>query len=136
VDAWVTYAQAADILGCHVSAVPKMVRRGELNTRGRQRGALSREQVEELAYRRRTDRQRPKGRAHSRPRIDHRLDHEHEWLTPCQVADLTGVTAVAVRRRIHRGRLPAVESGGRLWVRYDHLQLVERARLAGRTRVA
>ena len=30
VSKWVTYAEAAAILGCHVSNVPKLIRKGEL----------------------------------------------------------------------------------------------------------
>ena len=65
-------------------------------------------------------------------RIDHRPDHDHEWLSPREVAQLLGVATFSVRRRIHRDRLPA--SGGRLLVRRDHLEMVEAARLVRRTR--
>ena len=51
-----------------------------------------------------------------------------------QVAELLGVTKKAVMGRIHRGKLPAVENHEWYWVRADHLELVERARLVGRTR--
>jgi len=58
----------------------------------------------------------------------------HEWLSPRQVAGLLGVTSYSVRRRIHRGKLPAVKNGGRLWVRRDLLEQVEAARLVRKTR--
>ena len=66
--------------------------------------------------------------------VDLRPDHDHEWLTPSQVAELLGVTKPAVQGRINRGRLPAVKNGGRFWVRRDLLEQVEAARLVRKTR--
>jgi excisionase family DNA binding protein len=66
--------------------------------------------------------------------VDHRPDTAHEWLTPSQVANLLGVTPPAVMKRIHRGRLPATKNNGRYYVRADLLELIERARLATKTR--
>ena len=36
-----TCAQAADILGCHVSNVPKLIRKGQLTTTGKRGASLS-----------------------------------------------------------------------------------------------
>jgi len=36
---------------------------------------------------------------------------------------MVGITKPAILKRIHRGKLPAVQDGGRFWVRYDHLEL-------------
>ena len=36
--------------------------------------------------------------------------------------------------RIHRGKLPALENGGLDWVRRDHLEMVEAARLVRKAR--
>jgi len=49
---WLTYQQAADVLGCHVSNVAKLIRKGELTSRGdsdRRKPALRRRDVEALA---------------------------------------------------------------------------------------
>jgi len=51
-----------------------------------------------------------------------------------QVAGLLGVTRPAVRGRIHRGTLPAVENGVRFWVGRDHPEQAEAARLLRKTR--
>jgi hypothetical protein len=112
---WVTYAQAADILGCHVWNVPKLVRKGHLKNRPRKRGALERRQVEQLAEQRSEERETAKTRPKKvyYRRIDHRPDHDHEWLSVRQVAELVGITRPAVMGRIHRERVPAVENGGR-----------------------
>ena len=132
---WVTYQQAAHLLGCHISNVPKLVARGKLASTGKRGRSFSRDQVEDLARRRAAERE---ARA-SRPprkyqRVDHRPDLDHEWLTTSQVAVLLGVTKPAVVGRITRDRLPAVRNGGRLWVRRDLLEQVEAARLARKTR--
>jgi excisionase family DNA binding protein len=131
----VTYQDAANILGCHVSNVPKLIRKGELTSTGKRGGSFNRDQVEALAARREAEGQeRAKRPARKYQRLDYRPDQNHDWLSPRQVAELLGFTSQGVRHRIHRGKLPAVESGGRFWVRYDHLELVERARLAQRVR--
>ena len=131
----VTYEQAGAILGCHVSNVAKLVTKGQLTSTGQRGGSLDQDQVEALAARRTAETtsraQRPPRRYQ---RIDHRPDHDHDWLSPREVAELLGVTSPAVMSRIHRERLPAVENGGRYWVRRDHLEQVEAARLASRTR--
>lgn len=47
-----TYAQAADLLDCHVSNIPKYIRRGLLTShggRGTKGGSLDRREVEALA---------------------------------------------------------------------------------------
>ena len=130
-----TYEQAAKILGCHVSNVAKLVATGDLTSTGKRGASLNREQVEALAERRAAERAAKANRPpRIHQRVDHRPDHEHEWLSPRQVAGLLGVTRPAVQGRIHRGTLPAVENGGRFWVRWDLLEQVERARLARRTR--
>jgi hypothetical protein len=83
---WVTYAQAADLLDCHVSLVDKLAAAGQLTSR-----------------RRRIARPRPGGGA-------------------------------GTATHVHRERLPAIENGGRYWVWRDHLEMVEAARLARKTR--
>jgi excisionase family DNA binding protein len=133
---WVTYAQAAELLGCHVSNVAKLVAKGQLQSRGYVRdGSLDRADVEALAERRARERETQAARPPRRyQRVDHRPAAEHEWLSIREVAALLGVTGPAVMGRIHRERLPAVQNGGRWWVRRDLLEQVEAARLVRRTR--
>jgi excisionase family DNA binding protein len=129
----VTYEQAADVLGCHVSNVPKLIQRGLLTSERRRDGALERAQVEALARSPRGSRCAAQG-ATALPALGHRPDADHDWLSVRQVAELLGVTKPAVIGRIHPERLPAVENGGRLWVRRDLLEQVEAARLVSKTR--
>jgi hypothetical protein len=127
----ISYEQAAAILGCHVRSVAKLVAKGELTSSGKRGGSLDRENVEALAVRRAEERAARSARPpREYERVDHRPDQDHDWLTRCKVAKLLSVTIQGVRHRIHRGKLPAVENGGRLWVRRDLLEQVEAARLA------
>jgi len=131
-----TYEQAAAILGCHVSNVAKLVAKGQLTSSGRVRdGSLERSEVEALAEHRAQEREaRPARPLRTSQCVDPRPDTDHEWLSPRQVAGLLGVTRPAVQKRIHRGTLPATESGGRFWVRRDLLEQVEAARLVRKSR--
>jgi hypothetical protein len=100
----------------------------------RRDGALLQADVEALALRRQQQRAKPR-QGSTRRRVDHRPDTEHEWLTAPQVASLVGLTPQAITKRIGRGTMPGVMNRGRVWVRADHLELVERARLAQQTKV-
>jgi excisionase family DNA binding protein len=128
-----TFEQAAAILGCHFSNVAKLIRRGHLTSTGKRGASLNREQVEAQAKRRAAERAARAARSPRKfQRVDHCPDHDHEWLSPRQVAGLLGVTRPAVQGRIHRGTLPATENGGRFWVRRDHLEQVEAPGWCGR----
>jgi hypothetical protein len=119
---WITVREAAGILGVHMSAVPKMIRRGDLARRER-RPILNRADVIALRDARRTGAEmRAKPRAGAMP-----PDDEHEWLSARQAGSLMGVGAAAVSIRARRGRLPSVKHDGRRWFRRDHLELVKRA---------
>jgi excisionase family DNA binding protein len=137
---WVTHREAAEILGCGVSNVPKLITKGELTPRrqpdGRRvrAGCLSRQEVEQLADQRREAASAKPREPRPYQRVDHRPDTDHLWLSPAAVAEQLGVTAQAIRQRVKRGRLPAVENGGRIWIRADHFHQVEAARTATATR--
>ena len=118
---WITTREAAAILGVHPSAVPKMIRRGDLKKR-QKRPVLHRAQVEVL----RDERARPKVPPEP-PRQPQPPDAEHDWLTAHEAGALMGVTSTAVSQRARRGRLPSEVHDGRRWFRRDHLELVKRA---------
>lgn len=103
----ITVWEAAEILGAHISAVPKMVRRGDLTLR-KQRPRLNRAQVEAL----RDARALPKPeRAKWAPRLP---DEEHEWLLAPAAAVVLGCSVVAVRTRAVQGRVPSgLDAAGR-----------------------
>ena len=104
----VTFEQAAAILGCHFSNVAKLLRKGELTSTGKRGASLHRQQIEALAARRAAASAAMATRSRRKyQRAAHRPDHEHEWLSPRQVAELLGVTRPAVQSRIHRPRILA-----------------------------
>lgn len=129
---WITAREAAQILGVHLSAIPKMIRRGDLSKRP-QRPVLNRAEV--IAYR---DARRAAQQAPPTPRPfkgpPALPDHEHDWLSSEGAAMIMGVSRVAVNARARRGRIPSVLLNGRRWYRRDHLELVLRAAAAKRER--
>lgn len=119
---WITGRKAAQILGVHVSAVPKIVRRGDLEPRHGRRPSLLRDDVEALRDRRSAPRPARAPSPASQP-----PDAVHDWLTSTEAAALMGVGRTAVNARARRGKLPSELSDGRRWFRRDHLELVRNA---------
>lgn len=118
---WITAREAAEILGVHISAVPKMIRRGDLTPRER-RPKLRRTDVVALAeVRSRPPDPKPQKPAPCPP------DDEHDWLDAHEAAAFMGVGREAVRVRARRGKLPSEVHDGRVWFRRDQLEVVKRA---------
>jgi hypothetical protein len=118
---WITQAQVAEILGCHVSLVAKLVSKGELTSRGRHgRASLDRDQVLALRAERERRAQAPKPPRTRTGRFEP-PDAEHDWLTSAQAADLLGVSAVAATSALaaagcRSSRRPGGDgSGGITW---------------------
>jgi hypothetical protein len=118
---WITARQAAAILGVHISAIPKMVRRGDLSPR-KSRPSLRRADVEALRDRRAQPKPQRTPRGAPRP-----PDDVHDWLLASEAGAIMGVGPEAVKMRARRGRLPSEVHEGRRWFRRDHLELVTRA---------
>lgn len=127
---WITVREAAQVLGVHVSAIPKMLRRGDL-ARREQRPILDRAQV--LKYRDARQAAQAVVRQDS-PRGPVPPDSDHDWLSSAEAAAVMGITPTGVNVRARRGRLPSVLANGRRWYRRDHLELVQRADQAKRRR--
>src|ERR1700712_3233505 len=124
----ISYAEAAEILGCHVSNIPKRIRKGELHSEGRRGASLDRAEVEALAARRRARREEIEARGGKRRPVDSRPDMDHEWLTPKDVAEILGITEQGVTQRLRRGTMRGVSHRRKWWVRADHLEHAEGAR--------
>lgn len=132
---WVTQREAAELLGVHPSAVPKMIARGDLQPRPGRRPSISRVEVLELVERRareaaevaaRVDaRTRPRPRAAPQP-----PDADHTWLLQDAAADRLGCTPAALQHRGTRGLVPFTVHDRRRWYRLDHLEVIVRARAA------
>lgn len=117
---WITGREAAEILGVHVSLIPKMLRRGDLASRP-ERPSLRRTDVEALRDKRAAAAGRHRAATPGPP------DDDHDWLLAPEAGALMGVGPEAVRIRARRGRLPSVLHDGRRWFRRDHLELVRHA---------
>ena len=119
---WITVREAAEILGVHMSAIPRMIRRGDLTPRTR-RPRLCRRAVEALREVRATPKPPPAPKRGPATAPDDR----HDWLNAEEAAALMGVGPEAVRVRARRGKLLSELHDGRRWFRRDHLELVKRA---------
>lgn len=131
-----TYAQAAALLDCHVSNIPKYIRRGLLTShggRGTKGGSLDRREVEALAERRREE-AAARERRRQEKSVDPRPDTMHDWLTVAEAAEVIGLTPDAVRKRAGKGKLPHVVHRGKVWVRWEHAELAANVRAARLTR--
>lgn len=134
---WITNREAAEILGVQPSAIPKMIRRGDLVPRPRRRPQLERAAVVELAAararaateaeRRRAERE-AKRAAGPRP-----PDDEHDWLLIVPAAAVLGISRGTLSNRVVAGRVPCTLHAGRRWFRVDHLEALLRARHLERT---
>lgn len=131
---WVTIKEAARLLGVHYSAVPKMVRRGDLTPR-KGRPSLSRAAVLELR-----DARSERARLRALPAEPRKPpgppDGEHDWVTAAAVAAHLGVGVTAVHQRARRGRLPFTlgSDGQTRFYRLEQVDMAVRAQEATRTR--
>jgi hypothetical protein len=134
--AWVTQQEAAQLLGVHVSLIPKMLRRGDLSSR-RERPSLSSAQVLELAAaRERAAAERAQRDAQPRPVGPRPPDDEHDWLLGPAAAAVLGCSEGALGMRANRGQVPFTLHGRRRWYRLDLLELQVRAQVARERRRA
>lgn len=109
---WVTQVEAAELLGVHRSAVPKMIRRGDLTPR-QGRPSLSRDDVMKLAAARVTAAEERELRRAAKPVGPRPPDQEHEWLLGQAAADL-GARAFSFETALDAG--PVLVPGGDLTV--------------------
>lgn len=128
---WVTQREAARLLGVHASAVPKMVRRGDLTPRD-DVPSLSRDQVLELAAARAAAAAEREAQRTATPSAPQPPDDEHDWLLTPAAAAVLGCTEIALYGRATRGQVPYVVHDQRRWFRLDLLELIVRARSARR----
>lgn len=136
---WVSFADAALLLGCTPGVVERLAREGwfERRTVYRALASLSRESVEAavprwhalLAEAERARVARTRRRTAERPPDDGQV-----WLDVATTALALGVTRSAVRQRIVRGTLPAVQEGRRWWLRRRDVEIVAASRAFGSLR--
>ena len=125
---WITAREAAAILDVHVSAIPKMIRRGDLSRRPDRRPILDRDEV--LAYREArlaSQQDRPSARPLKGPPAP---PDDHDWIGSEEAAAVMGISRHALMVRARRGQVPSAVASGRRWFRRDHLLLLMNARAA------
>jgi hypothetical protein len=79
VSEWITAREASEILGVHLSLIPKLIRRGDLSRR-RKRPILNLAEVERLRVAR--EAQALIRAAAKEPRRSYPPDADRDWLTP------------------------------------------------------
>lgn len=114
---WLTWAQAAELVGCPVPTIDWNKRMGRIRSR-RQRPSLDRTSVEEFAqwWRARRD-NREERRALGVERNWRQPPEPSGWLSSTEAATHMGCTAHHIAYLANTGELKATKSGGRLWFR-------------------
>lgn len=114
---WLTWEQAAALVGCPVPTIDWNKRTGRIRSR-RQRPSLERASVEEFAQwwqTRREDREARRTLGEQRNRRD--PPGPTGWLTTEQAAAVLGCTTRHITRLTQSGTLQATRAGGRIWLR-------------------
>lgn len=136
-DEWVTWPQAAEIVGCPVPTIDWYTRNGRIEKRPFRgpRPTLKRTSVEEFARwwgerqrareRRRLQQVRAKER---RRRVQVQPPAPTGWMSTSDAADVLGVTASHVVWLVGRGHLEAHRALSRCWVRTSSARLLIRRR--------
>ncbi|MDP3893293.1 helix-turn-helix domain-containing protein [Nocardioides sp.] len=131
---WISWAVAADLVGCPISAVVAAVRQGAIETRGGGRSprpSLRRSSVEAWATTWAEQEERRRAEAlpcrallrRNKPPLD-----GHVWLSRTETALVLGVSAKHVSQLTRAGKVPAIRAGHRHWYRRDHVERVAAAR--------
>lgn len=118
----VTQAEAAHILGCHVTTVHRLIAEGLLGWEPGLHRQLSREEVEQVAVQR-----------WRRRKPDAPDDGVSYWVTAKQAGELLGVGRTRVGQLVESERLPCVRTprGERLF-RRAQVEVIANARLSRR----
>ncbi|WP_342748981.1 helix-turn-helix domain-containing protein [Nocardioides gansuensis] len=123
---WMSWQEAADLIGCSRHAVAKLLAAGHLNRRQVNRAVSLSPASVEAAARVHAEQQKAADQARAADRLakEHALrertappDDGEVWLDVTTAALLLGVTANSVRQRIRHGRVPATRRGRRFWLR-------------------
>lgn len=122
-DQWVSYSEAAEILGCSPTTAAKLVREGQLEHRPgpRRYPSVSRVSTHQLAH----DRHAAAANRASRPAARTRSgppDDGDAWLSAATSAVLLGISSRAVRLRGTAGTMPATRVDRKWWFRRQHVE--------------
>ena len=114
---WLTWNEAAELVGCPIATIDWHKRQGRIKSRGRRAGSLERASVEEFAEWWHA-RQQARATSHERPHTSRREPPEPAgWLSSVAAAEVAGVSPTHLAYLVKNERLSATMRGGRLWVR-------------------
>lgn len=128
---WITRGRAAEILGCSISTVDRLITIGELHPRqaADRYPSLDDGEVAQVAAARALAREHLTCRRIEREKAKPLPpDDGYLWLTASQAGRVLGITQRAIYKRIQRGTIPYTEHRGRYWFRRDLVELVRNAR--------
>lgn len=122
-DRWISWREAADILGCPRHVIPRLIDQGHLEQRlaHRTRPSVSRESVEAHAptyaeHRAEAQRQKAERQKARAARIEGPPNGD-VWLNVATAALVLELSTSGVLRKIHADQLPATRVGRRWWLR-------------------
>jgi excisionase family DNA binding protein len=133
---WITWVEAARLIGAPRHVVESWIRDGRLRTRvaPRAKPSVERLSAEALAVEwraivaeREAKRRAQRRSVEARRRLASPPADGQEWLTPSQAAELLGCSQQAVRNRVHSERMPGIQVGGRIWIRRRDVDRIVRA---------
>jgi excisionase family DNA binding protein len=134
---WITWSQAAELVGCSVSVIERHKRSGQIRSRpvrvGRHyRPTLDRASVEKFAaWWVPMNAERERRRAARVPRVPEPIgppDDDQVWLSLSTVALMLGCSEQWVGRLASRERIPAARRGRRWWFRRLDVEIYAAAR--------
>ncbi len=126
---WVSWVEAARIVGCSASQIRTAVGKGELTQRQGPSARPSLERASVEAYRdRRANEPTAVRNLTPPPSPSSAPDDGEVWLSTAVVAIMLRTQAGDVSRLVRLGRLPGVKRGARVWVRRDHAEAAAAAR--------
>jgi hypothetical protein len=134
---WLTWDEAAALVGCPVATIDWHKRQGRIRSRGRRARSLERASVEDFAVWWHA-REAMRAERRSRRSTSHLRRELNGWVSTRDAADRLGVSMAAVIHRVDHGRLLGTRHGGRLWIRAEDLEAhaVEEARWISITEAA
>ena len=127
---WISFAKAAEIIGCSVGTVQKFARQGRFVRPGRDElrgkpslGLESVLEVREQYLAEQVERERRRQRRTVGP-----PDQDHRWLRSTEVAEVLGISRSRVDQLVRDGRIPFTTNGKLRWYRGEDVTVLRKSR--------
>lgn len=128
---WLTWNEAAELVGCPVATIDWHKRQGRIVSRGRRARSLQRTSVEEFGtWWTKREKDRVMRRAARRPPAIAGPPERQDRLSTAEAATVLDLSTTHVCYLVRRGDLPATKRGARVWICEDDVDalLEERQR--------